>query len=74
MESMSESEYSGLSCGAIHKARKASRLVVYGDVSINAAASDVPRAEMTYPDQQRRSLGGAAGGEAGFSGPADSAP
>ena len=30
----------------------------YADGSINAAASDVRRAEMTDPDQQRRSLGG----------------
>jgi len=71
MEGMSEREYSahsGLSRGAIQKARKAGRLVVYGDGSINAAASDVRRAEMTDPDQQRRSTGG----ETGFSGPADS--
>ncbi|MDZ4135316.1 MAG: hypothetical protein U1D06_06935 [Paracoccaceae bacterium] len=71
MEGMSEREYSthsGLSRGAIQKARKAGRLVVYGDGSINAAASDARRAEMTDPDQQRRSTGG----ESGFSGPADS--
>ncbi|WP_296426579.1 hypothetical protein [Yoonia sp.] len=74
MEGMSEREYSahsGLSRGAIQKARKASRLVVYSDGSINAAASDVRRAEMTDPDQQRRSTG-RTGGDAGFSGPADS--
>jgi hypothetical protein len=68
---MSEREYfghSGLSRGAIQKARKAGRLVVYGDGSINAAASDVRRGEMTDPDQQRRSNGG----DSGFSGPADS--
>jgi len=64
MEGMSEREYSahsGLSRGAIQKARRASRLVVYSDGSINAAASDVRRAEMTDPDQQRclrRGLGG----------------
>ena len=71
MEGMSEREYSahsGLSRGAIQKARRASRLVVYSDGSINAAASDVRRADMTDPDQQRRSTGG----DAGFSGPADS--
>ena len=71
MKGMSEREYSahsGLSRGAIQKARKASRLVVYDDGSINAAASDARRAEMTDPDQQRRS----AGGDSGFSGPADS--
>ena len=71
MEGMSEREYSahsGLSRGAIQKARKAGRLVVYGDGSINATASDVRRSEMTDPDQQRRSTGG----DSGFSGPADS--
>ena len=70
MEGMSEREYSahsGLSRGAIQKARRASRLVVYSDGSINAAASDVRRSEMTDPDQQRRSTG-----DSGFSGPADS--
>ena len=71
MDGMSEREYSshsGLSRGAIQKARKAGRLVVYGDGSINAAASDARRSDMTYPDQQRRSTGG----DSGFSGPADS--
>lgn len=71
MEGMSEREYaahSGLSRGAIQKARKSGRLVIYGDGSINAAASDVRRAQMTDPDQQRRSIGG----DSGFSGPADS--
>jgi len=68
MEGMREREYSAhssLSRGAIQKARKAGRLVVYGDGSINAAASDVRRAEMIDPDQQRRSNGS----DAGFSGP-----
>ena len=58
---MSEREYSGHSSrsrGAIQKARKAGRLVVYGDGSINAAASDARRADITDPDQQRRSTGG----------------
>jgi hypothetical protein len=48
MEGMSEREYSahsGLSRGAIQKARKAGRLVVYSDGSINAAASDMRRAD-----------------------------
>jgi hypothetical protein len=69
---MSEREYSahsGLSRGAIQKARKAGRLVAYTDGSINAAASDARRSEMTDPDQQRRSTGGS---DSGFSGPADS--
>ena len=72
MEGMSEREYSshsGLSRGAIQKARKAGRLVVYSDGSINAAASDVRRADMANPDQQHRSTGGC---DSGFSGPADS--
>jgi hypothetical protein len=71
MKGMSEREYSahtGLSRGAIQKARKSGRLVVYGDGSINAAASDTHRAEMTDPDQQRRSTGG----DVGFSVPVDS--
>ena len=75
MDGMSEREYSahsGLSRGAIRKARKTGRLVVYSDGSINAAASDVRRGEMTGPDQQRRSTGGTSGGDSGFSGPADS--
>lgn len=61
MEGMSEREYSahfGLSRGAVQKARKAGRLVVYGDGSINAAVSNARRAEMTDPDQQRRCTGG----------------
>ena len=71
MDGISEREYSahaGLARGAIQKVRKAGLLVVYGDGSINAAASDVRRAEMTDPDQQRRSTGS----DSGFSGPADS--
>jgi len=58
MEGMSEREHSahsGLSRGAIQKARRATRLVVYSDGSINAVASNVRRGEMTTPDQQRRS-------------------
>ena len=54
MKGMSEREYaahSGLSRGGVQKARKNGRLVVHDDGSINAAASDVRRAEMTDPDQ-----------------------
>ena len=61
MKGMSVREYaahSGLSRGGVQKARKNGRLVVYDDGSINASASDLRRAEMTDPDQQRRSLGG----------------
>ena len=71
MEGMSEREYSthsGLSRGAIQKAKQTGRMVLYGDGSIDAAASDARRAGTTDPDQQRRS----AGGDGGFSGPADS--
>ena len=63
MNGMSEREYSthsGLSRGAVQNAKRGGRLVFYADGSINAAASDVRRAEMTDPDQQRRSLGGEA--------------
>ena len=75
MDGMSERDYSshsGLSRGAIQKARKAGRLVVYSDGSINATASDLRRSEMTDPDQQRRSVGASSGGDSGFSGTADS--
>ena len=61
MKGMSERAYaahSGLSRGGVQKARKNGRLVVFDDGSINAAASDVRRAEVTDPDQQRRSVGG----------------
>lgn len=64
MDGMSEREYSdhsGISRGAIQNAKRGGRLVFFADGSINAAASDVRRAEMTDPDQQRRSLGGDAG-------------
>jgi hypothetical protein len=63
MQGMSERAYaarSGLSRGAVQKARKSGRLVLHPDGSIDAAASDARRAAMTDPDQQRRSLGGAA--------------
>lgn len=61
MNGMSKREYSthsGLSRGATQNAKLGGRLVFYADGSINAAASDVRRADMTDPDQQRRSLGG----------------
>jgi hypothetical protein len=58
MNGMSEREYSGQSRGAIQNVKRGGRLVFYADGSINAAASDVRRADMTDPDQQRRSLGG----------------
>jgi hypothetical protein len=42
----------------VQKARKTGRLVLFGDGSINAAASDARRGVMTDPDQQMRSRGG----------------
>ncbi|MCC5993851.1 MAG: hypothetical protein JJT99_15165 [Rhodobacteraceae bacterium] len=70
MEGMSERAYaahSGLSRGAVQKARKNGRLVLFADGSINAAASDARRGAMTDPDQQMRSRGG----EGMISGPGD---
>ena len=84
MEGMSERAYaahSGLSRGAVQKARKNGRLVLFADGSINAAASDERRGAMTDPDQQMRSrggfgaggdTGGISGGTSGVSGPGDS--
>ncbi|OUS07831.1 hypothetical protein A9Q96_04830 [Rhodobacterales bacterium 52_120_T64] len=72
MQGMSEREYSAhskLSRGAIQKAKRNGRMVLYGDGSINAAASDARRAGTTDPDQQRRSV---AGSESSISGPAES--
>ncbi|MCC6006799.1 MAG: hypothetical protein JJU40_03885 [Rhodobacteraceae bacterium] len=73
MEGLSERAYaahSGLSRGAVQKARKNGRLVLFADGSINAAASDVRRGAMTDPDQQMRSRGST--GEGAVSGPGDS--
>ncbi|MGI3212929.1 hypothetical protein ACROSR_17685 [Roseovarius tibetensis] len=71
MKGMSERAYAahaGLSRGAVQKARKASRLVVYSDGSIDATASDARRGAMTDPDQQIRSRGG---GDGMISGPGE---
>ena len=71
MKGMSEREYSahsGLSRGAIQKAKQTGRMVLFADGSIDAAASDALRAGMTDPDQQRRSVGG----DSSLSGPGDS--
>ena len=81
MEGLSERAYaarSGLSRGAVQKARKTGRLVLYPDGSINAAASDARRAEMTDPDQKMRAQGGVGtgggdGAAGAVSGPGDSA-
>ncbi|MFN3953354.1 MAG: hypothetical protein ACK4LQ_02805 [Pararhodobacter sp.] len=75
MEGLSERAYaahSGLSRGAVQKARKNGRLVLFADGSINAAASDARRGAMTDPDQQLRSRGALGAGEAAVSGPGDS--
>ena len=75
MNGMSEREYSthsGLSRGAVQNAKRGGRLVFHADGSINAAASDERRAEMTDPDQRRRSLGGNAAMPTGGSGGTDS--
>ena len=61
MDGVSEREYSDhsdLSRGAVQNAKRGGRLVFHADGSINAANSDVRRADMTDPDQHRRSLGG----------------
>ncbi|WP_439527844.1 hypothetical protein [Pannonibacter sp.] len=54
---MSERQYAahvGLSRGAIQKAKLAGRLVLHPDGSIDAAASDMRRAEMTDPSKTRK--------------------
>ena len=75
MEGLSERAYaahSGLSRGAVQKARKNGRLVLFPDGSINAPASDARRGVMTDPDQQMRSRGGSSAGESAVSGSGDS--
>src|SRR5512134_916746 len=57
---MSEREYAahaGLSRGAVQKARASGRLVLHADGSIDAAASDVRRAQATDPAMQRKRHG-----------------
>ena len=74
MEGMSErayAEHAGISRGAVQKARKTGRLVLFADGSINAAASDARRGSATDPDQQIRSRGGFGATRAG---PAVSGP
>ncbi|EDM72272.1 hypothetical protein RAZWK3B_08481 [Roseobacter sp. AzwK-3b] len=61
MEGLSErayAEHARISRGAVQKARKTGRLVLFADGSINAAASDARRGAATDPDQQMRSRGG----------------
>lgn len=84
MEGLSERTYaahSGLSRGAVQKARKTGRLVLFADGSINALASDARIAAMTDPVQQMHTRGGfATGGTArgagcgGGDGPTVTAP
>ena len=53
---MSERQYaahSGMSRGAVQKAKQSGRLVVHRDGSIDAAASDRRREAVTDPSQQR---------------------
>ena len=68
MEGLSERAYatrSGLSRGAVQKARKNGRLVLFADGSINAVASDARHRAINDPDQQLRSRGGVGGVGAG---------
>jgi hypothetical protein len=56
MQGLSERQYAarvGLSRGAIQKAKLAGRLVLHADGSIDAAASDVQRADTTDPSKSR---------------------
>ena len=53
---MSEREYAahaGISRGAVQKARASGRVVLHADGSIDAAASDARRAQVTDPSMQR---------------------
>ena len=71
MEGLSERAYatrSGLSRGAVQKARKNGRLVLFADGSINAVASDARHSAINDPDQQLRSRGGVGGVGAGGDG------
>jgi hypothetical protein len=77
MEGMSERAYAkhaGISRGAVQKARKTGRLVLFADGSINVVASDARRGSVTDPDQQLRSRGGFSATSEGpaVSGPGDS--
>ena len=62
MQGLSERAYAGrvgLSRGAIQKAKEAGRIVLFPDGSIDAAASDARRAEMTDPSKVRGERGAA---------------
>jgi hypothetical protein len=67
MKGMSEREYSahsGLSRGAVQKAKKTSRLVLFADGSINATASDARYRDLTHPGKARADGGAQASGSA----------
>ncbi|RFU12919.1 hypothetical protein DZD18_09510 [Rhodobacteraceae bacterium W635] len=71
MEGLSKRAYAahaGLSRGAVQKARKTGRLVLFAHGSIDAAASDARRATSTDPDQQMRARGAAKSAGAGGTG------
>ncbi len=65
MSERAYADHSGLSRGAVQKARKNGRLVLFSDGSINVVASDARRGVMTDPDQQMRSRGGLGSGADG---------
>ena len=57
MEGLSERQYAariGLSRGAVQKAKATGRLVLHGDGSIDAEASDALRAQATDPSKTRK--------------------
>lgn len=57
MEGLSERQYAariGLSRGAVQKAKTTGRLVLHGDGSIDAEASDALRAQATDPSKTRK--------------------
>lgn len=60
MSERAYAQHSGMSRGAIQKAKTSGRLVLHSDGSIDTEASDKRRAQMTDPDQQRRSTGSGA--------------
>lgn len=67
MIGLSERQYAartGLSRGAIQKAKLSGRLALHADGSIDAAASDALRAAATDPAKSRRRGGGAEGADA----------
>jgi hypothetical protein len=77
MEGLSERAYaahSGLSRGAVQKARKAGRLELFADGSINVTAPDTRRVTTTDPDHQLRSRGGFGAGVGSDGGNAVSGP